>query len=911
MFNDDRLNQTYSPSSSVILQAYEEYSNPAFTLPSGYSDVLTNFKRNFHILEKTGLFVRDSRFGLLVSQSNYGVAYDCIKTISEIEDHFDAFDHLYGQVDENVVRDIIAENKWGQYYDAGRLSAEILTGLGSEIQAAPIQDEYEETVEGEMDAYKRAAETLKEFVVEDGFDIPTTTEEIETAIEEFRASYAPEMLAALDDSSLLNSIFYSLGDNTNALCCYLEMNKACRSYFGSISGGSAYKFGLFQKKETGQWTTGSPQKPMELTEDDALQLGKTIRDALMNGTSIIRSAELKSLEDYEKLDTQLHDTLGDQLYNLGWIHKYFSIICNDKLSCFHSTDWQVHVLRALRIRPSEKYYARSGQISMVQRIAGWHYRQFYDVFAERYGDPRQFVRIGTSDGQKNYASEWAKRSVVGIGWPDLGDLTEYVKGDSVDRKEVQEKLKELYYQNDDRTASRKAGELAHFYKCDNNTVFVIMDGERLLALADNTGDYFYDSSSDMAHQRAAKWKFVFGIDSKMPEKAEGKLTSCYQLGNEDNLLFLYDRYYYGEEKEGSLLDSPDQELAELSVEKPISFQTGFKSTFERNRILFGAPGTGKSFTLNKDAMALLGEDNEEDYERVTFHPDYSYAHFVGTYKPVPSKDNHGNDSITYSYVPGPFMRVYVKALKNSRCSEIKPFLLIIEEINRANVAAVFGDVFQLLDRSDDQVSEYPIQASEDIKSYLSKELGGNPDDYSKIRIPDNMFIWATMNSADQGVFPMDTAFKRRWDFTYIGIDDSDEDIQGKYVLLGAERSQKVEWNKLRKAINHFLAKEKINEDKQLGPYFISRNIVVPAFGDEIDPDRFGRVFKNKVIMYLFEDAAKQKRARLFEGCFQHDITRYSEICKEFDEKGIQIFNYDIQHEAEPEEVPTTSTEDAE
>lgn len=909
MFNDDRINQTYTPSSAAILQAHKEYTDPSFTLPSEYSDVMTNFKRNFHILEKTGLFVRDSRFGLLVSQSNYAVAYDCIKTISGIEDHFDAFDHLYGQVDDDEVRDIIAENKWGQYYDAGRLPAETLAGLGSEIHAAPIQDEYEEAVDEDVDVYKKAAEELKDFVMEDGFEIPSSSEAIEKALDEFRAAYAPEVLAALDDDSLLAAIFYSLGDNTNALCCWLEMNKDCRSLFGSISGGSAYKFGLFQKRETGIWTTGSPQRPQELSEDEALALGKSIRDALVKGAQIIQGATLDSLDAYERLDDTLKAEVGSQYYNWGWVHKYFSLICPDKLSGFHSSDWQLHVLRALRIKPSEKYYARSGQISMVQKYAGWYYRQFFDVFSERFGEPRQFVRIGTSDDHRSYAAEWAKRNVVGIGWPAVGDLSEYVKGDGIDRKEIQDRLKELYYQNDDRTASRKAGELARFYRCDNNTVFVIMDGERLLALADNTGDYFFEGSSDMPHQRPATWKFVFGADAKMPEKSEGKLTSCYQLGNEDNLLFLYDRYYYGEDMGNNLVDSPAQESAEVFAERPITFNTGYQTGFERNRILFGAPGTGKSFTVNKDAIALLGEGNEDDYERVTFHPDYSYAHFVGTYKPVPSKDSHGNDTITYAYVPGPFMRVYVKALKNSRDPDIRPFLLIIEEINRANVAAVFGDVFQLLDRGDDQVSEYPIQASEDVKAYLAKELGGNPADYTKIRIPDNMFIWATMNSADQGVFPMDTAFKRRWDFTYLGIDDSDEKIRGKYVYLGAERQQKVEWNKLRKAINHFLAKEKINEDKQLGPYFIAKSIVAPVVGDEIDRDRFIHIFKNKVIMYLFEDAAKQKRAKLFEGCFQNDRTRYSEICRMFDVSGIQIFNHDIQQETEPEEVTLTPTEE--
>ena len=292
--------------------------------------------------------------------------------------------------------------------------------------------------------------------------------------------------------------------------------------------------------------------------------------------------------------------------------------------------------------------------------------------------------------------------------------------------------------------------------------------------------------------------------------------------------------------------------------------------------------------MNNEKNLLLANGGE--YERVTFHPDYSYANFVGTYKPVPCKDNEGKDAITYSYVPGPFMRTYVKAIQNGRTGAPKPFLLIIEEINRANVAAVFGDIFQLLDRSDDEVSEYPIQASEDIKKFLAlpENLGGNPDDYAEIRIPDNMFIWATMNSADQGVFPMDTAFKRRWDFTYLGIDDSEARIVGKKVILGqGEYRRIVEWNALRKAINNELLTYKVNEDKLMGPYFISiKNL---SDGEVIDPASFIRIFKNKVLMYLFDDAAKQKRPSLFAGCKDENKNLYSQICREFDTKGVCIF----------------------
>jgi MoxR-like ATPase len=346
----------------------------------------------------------------------------------------------------------------------------------------------------------------------------------------------------------------------------------------------------------------------------------------------------------------------------------------------------------------------------------------------------------------------------------------------------------------------------------------------------------------------------------------------------------------------------NQKLADEST------KSSYATSFARNRILFGAPGTGKSYTLNKDRKVLLGEENETDYERVTFHPDYSYAQFVGTYKPVPSKDENGHDSITYEYVPGPFMRIYVEAVKSSISGSPKPYLLIIEEINRANAAAVFGDVFQLLDR-DSNISEYPIMPSKDMKDYLAKPdvLGGSPEDYAFIKIPDNMFIWATMNSADQGVFPMDTAFKRRWNFTYFGINDAEEDIdeeiQAKTYTFGAgDYARVLTWNQIRKAINEELSSEayNINEDKLLGFYFISKSTLL---GSESD---FMTVFKNKVLMYLFDDAVKQKRKTFFDNCKgESKGVRYSEICTAFDKLGVFIFPDSVSSEFK---VRPTTTE---
>ena len=153
-----------------------------------------------------------------------------------------------------------------------------------------------------------------------------------------------------------------------------------------------------------------------------------------------------------------------------------------------------------------------------------------------------------------------------------------------------------------------------------------------------------------------------------------------------------------------------------------------------------------------------------------------------------------------------------------------------------------------------------------------------------------MFLWATMNSADQGVFPMDTAFKRRWEFTYIGINESEDGIAGKTVLLGkGEYARIVEWNSLRKAINDRLSSFRINEGKLLGPYFLSRKIVPKDA--EIVPSVFISAFKNKVLMYLFDDAGKQKRSSLFAE--NVDSTKYSEVCKAFENRGIFAFCTEI------------------
>lgn len=272
-------------------------------------------------------------------------------------------------------------------------------------------------------------------------------------------------------------------------------------------------------------------------------------------------------------------------------------------------------------------------------------------------------------------------------------------------------------------------------------------------------------------------------------------------------------------------------------------------------------------------------------ERVTFHPNYSYAQFVGTYKPV--QDSADENQIKYEYIPGPFMRIYTAAKQNPS----QNFLLLIEEINRANVAAVFGDVFQLLDRDENGNSEYPVAASEDIKKYLAKN-GIHEDE---LKIPSNMYIWATMNSADQGVFPIDTAFKRRWEFEYIGIDENEDKVKDYEIPISA--TKKVNWNDLRKAINNKLITLGINEDKLLGPFFLSKTVLDYAFDKGMD---FVKLFESKVLMYLFEDAAKMKAKQLFNVDEKKFI--YSEVCKKFELEGLKVFKFNEEDVVEEHDI---------
>ena len=283
------------------------------------------------------------------------------------------------------------------------------------------------------------------------------------------------------------------------------------------------------------------------------------------------------------------------------------------------------------------------------------------------------------------------------------------------------------------------------------------------------------------------------------------------------------------------------------------------------QIFYGAPGTGKSFKIKRDTK-------NQSKIRTTFHPDSDYSTFVGCYKPTMNEDvkydKEGNEKsctkqIEYAFVAQAFLKAYVKAWKfycSTEDGTAKAQYLIIEEINRGNCAQIFGDLFQLLDRNEDGYSTYPIVADTDIQRYLSKEfekvnipdsLNAIYDDYDGnivedikngivLALPNNLYIWATMNTSDQSLFPIDSAFKRRWDWKYMPIDTKKEnwniEVDGK----------KYSWSDFLEAVNEQIFDVTKSEDKKLGFYFCRANNHV------VDAEKF----VSKVIFYLYNDVFK-------------------------------------------------------
>lgn len=307
-------------------------------------------------------------------------------------------------------------------------------------------------------------------------------------------------------------------------------------------------------------------------------------------------------------------------------------------------------------------------------------------------------------------------------------------------------------------------------------------------------------------------------------------ASKEKIFNEDSILII--------DEPKTKLDKTQYRINETQYESISSLNKHYYA-----QIFYGAPGSGKSYKIDN-----ITEKCKKT--TITFHPDTDYTSFIGLYKPTMTQNK-----IEYKFIAQCFTKIYVEAWQNPDV----PHFLIIEELNRGNCAQIFGDMFQLLDRHIDGYSEYTIDIDNDMAEHLESKLSGFPlykkimsalskvteDEfrYTKIALPNNLFILATMNTSDQSLFPMDNAFKRRWNWKYVPIDYIDA---GQFTIeIGENR---YNWRQFLENVNPKIQDLTGSEDKQLGNRFVNPHNKIISFEQ----------FRSKILFYLWHEIYKDE-----------------------------------------------------
>jgi hypothetical protein len=468
-----------------------------------------------------------------------------------------------------------------------------------------------------------------------------------------------------------------------------------------------------------------------------------------------------------------------------------------------------------------------------------------------------------------------------IGWASMGDLSNYTN-----KAEMAAKYNETWPDAKPMTKAQNVGQLNRFVneaKIGDYVLFI----DNKISIGVIESDYFYNNVSyeeqapDYVNYRKVKWikkDIDRSVFSRSMRNSMGSAMSFFKLNDYRSVILdiLKDSYI-----------ADDTDFNDDSIVTEITnVDYSFENKSGINLIVYGTPGCGKSYYVQHTLLMKGGYrfDDEGanclDAIRTTFFQDYTNTDFVGQIMPVINPDK----SVTYEFNPGPFTLALNKAIQNPD----RPIALVIEELNRGNAASIFGDIFQLLDR-ENGVSVYNI-TNVNVQKYLEAQNPTMKFDY--IKLPSNLSIFATMNTSDQNVFTLDTAFKRRWKFEKIRNDFSDNHDFKNYYIPGMD----MDWQEFCESINEFITNSDdfINsEDKQLGVYFVDKNGLRK---EKTDPssETSRKEFAFKVFEYLWDDVAKYDRKKWF-----NDLKTLDDLIDKYVEKGsdessgVEVFNKGI------------------
>jgi 5-methylcytosine-specific restriction protein B len=602
-----------------------------------------------------------------------------------------------------------------------------------------------------------------------------SNEQLEKYYSTFRSRFGPDKLKNLDGEALL----YTMHDfqNRDSLVYWLEFkddDEFPSPIFGSISGGSSFKFGLFRKKETGIWTSGAPNNPVELSVEEAIELARRHRDQFIKGTELLERLPMHGTdEDYEKLQQEMNRMAPD-VSDLAWGHKYFSLLYPEKLEDFHNPDFQrFHLIKLLQLPPpGEGRYITEGRFVAIANTLNMPINHLISVLKLRDGWTQySYWRIGTKATYGRSREQWEMMrdsNCVAIGWGDIGDLTEITNDQAGKEQIFQHLLVRDPHMN--RSAARRAAQQIFNFRwaITEDDLALASDGAAILGIGRVTEPYRYDPSHDpgFPHLHTVEWLSL--EEWQQPDQQpgiEGKLTTVYKMKRDANLLEAEKRIYG---REPIIITTTPVQPAESSTQQLSTLPrlTGIPARIQAildrkgQVILYGPPGTGKTYWAENAARELAARSNfRKTFEQLTdeqkalvlgtgdqpggmvrmcsFHPAYGYEDFLEGFRPEPI-----NGQMQFILRDG----IFKELCNDAGTQPDHKFYLIIDEINRGDIPRIFGELLTVLEKD------------KRGKTILLPLTG------RQFWVPGNVFIIGTMNTADRSIALLDTALRRRFGF---------------------------------------------------------------------------------------------------------------------------------------------------
>ncbi len=596
----------------------------------------------------------------------------------------------------------------------------------------------------------------------------------------FLTRFGVEQISLLSGRELLVKLFYSDVENKDNLCYMLEFHPRMREIFGSIAGGSAFKFGLFYHKKNRCWTTGSPGKHKAITEEDAIEVASSIRDDLVMGAKLIEAhKDFDTVEGYEKLYAKLQTISG--IDNV-WMLKYYQMLYPDVLPVFYAKKFQIDVLRFLNQEPSAIPFVRMGQISMFIRKCGISSPVFghiyYDTYLALNGEAPQAEDDETVDALADTNEEsiryWLyapgegsamwdyfySHNEMGISWAEIGDLSAFGS-----KEDMKQKMKDTYdptlsYMN----AAHATWQFANEIKA-GDVIFVKRGRNQIIGRGIVTGDYYYhESDPNYPHRRSVRWTHTGEWPHPNGQAAMKTLTDVTPYTDYvDKLCALFTTEDSDDIEEQAIIFPAYDEadfLADVYMGADEYETLVGLIRNKKNVILQGAPGVGKTYAAKRLAYSMMGVKDQNRVMMIQFHQSYSYEDFIMGFRP---------SETGFELKKGAFYTFCKRAEIDSE----NEYFFIIDEINRGNLSKIFGELFMLIE-SDKRGIQLQLLYSDE-----------------KFAVPKNVYIIGMMNTADRSLAMLDYALRRRFAFYEMCPGFETDGFRGYRMALGNEKFDKL------------------------------------------------------------------------------------------------------------------------